>query len=74
MRAHDSNTNYKQDNRDSAKSEVILTRANEDVQYGNDSTSSSEEVFDERSSETFGTSTTKEDIASKTSQKMKQFL
>lgn len=49
------NESYMHANRANAKSEAIpADRADEDNKYGNDSNSSNEEVFDERSSGTFG--------------------
>ena len=70
LRANGSNENYKHANRVNAKSETIpADRADEDDKYGNDSNSSSEEVFDEGSSGTFGTQITIEDIASKSSRR-----
>ncbi|CUM56987.1 unnamed protein product, partial [Debaryomyces tyrocola] len=70
LRTNGSNESYKHANRVNAKSEAILAdRVDEDGKYGNDSKSSSEEVFDEGSSGTFGTQITIEDIASKSSQR-----
>ncbi|CUM57531.1 unnamed protein product [Debaryomyces fabryi] len=55
-------------NEDKSESEVMLAgRADEDAKYGNDSNSSSEEIFDEGSSGTFGTRTTIENVTSKSS-------
>ncbi|CAG85694.2 DEHA2B16720p [Debaryomyces hansenii CBS767] len=67
---HGSNESYKHANRVNAKSEAIpADRADKNDKYGNDSNSSSEEVFDEGSSGTFGTQITIEDIASKPSRR-----
>lgn len=57
-------------NEDKSEREVMLAgRADEEVKYGNDSNSSSEETFDEGSSGTFGTRTTVEDANSKSSRR-----
>ena len=70
LRANGSNESFKHANRVNAKSEAIpADRADKDDKYGNDSNSSSEEVFDEGSSGTFGTQITIEDIASKPSRR-----
>ena len=70
LRANGSNESFKHANRVNAKSEAIpADRADKNDKYGNDSNSSSEEVFDEGSSGTFGTQITIEDIASKPSRR-----
>ncbi|CAG85704.2 DEHA2C00110p [Debaryomyces hansenii CBS767] len=68
LRANGSNENYKHANRVSSEA-ISADRADEDDKYGNDSNPSSEEVFDEGSSGTFGTQITIEDIASKPSRR-----
>ncbi|CAR65727.1 DEHA2D19404p [Debaryomyces hansenii CBS767] len=70
LRANGSNESFKHANQVNVKSEAIpADRADKNDKYGNDSNSSSEEVFDEGSSGTFGTQITIEDIASKPSRR-----
>ncbi|CAG85690.2 DEHA2B16676p [Debaryomyces hansenii CBS767] len=70
LRSNGSNESFKHANQVNVKSEAIpADRADKNDKYGNDSNSSSEEVFDEGSSGTFSTQITIEDIASKPSRR-----
>ena len=70
LRLNGSNESFKHANQVNVKSEAIpADRADKNDKYGNDSNSSSEEVFDEGSSGTFSTQITIEDIASKPSRR-----